>query len=935
MSETDWKHTLNLPQTDFPMKGNLAKKEPEILAKWAEDKLYDQIRAARAGAPRFVLHDGPPYANGNIHLGHILNKVLKDLVVKYRTMTGAWAPYVPGWDCHGLPIELQVERNLGARKAEVTPLEMRRLCHEYAARFVDVQRREFQRLGVFGDWGHPYLTMDKGYEAAIARALAAFARGGYLYRENRPVYWCPVDATALAEAEIEYADHTSPSIYVRLPLLRAFDPGRLDPRLEGKKLVLPIWTTTPWTLPANEAVVLHPDYPYTAVPTGRDPDELYVVARGRAEAFLRECGLPVEPDTWIDIEKARLLELEGARYAHPFVDVPPHPEVFKVWFADHVTLEQGTGLVHTAPGHGADDYRVGKEHDLPIEAPIDNAGAFTSGPWKGLKVHDANPRIVARLHELGALVNPPGETVRHSYPHCWRCKSPIVFRATPQWFLSLDRNGLRQRALLEIDATRWIPPWGRNRIYGMIENRPDWCLSRQRAWGVPIPVLFCAKDDTPVVSPEAIEHAADIFAKEGSDAWFVRPAAELVPPGTACATCGGTDLRKETAIVDVWFESGVSWYAVCAPNPDLGEPVDLYLEGSDQHRGWFHSGLLTAIGISGHAPYRAVLTHGFVMDETGRPYSKSEIEKARREGKKVEYIPPEEVIGQQGAELLRLWVASVEFRGDMSFSRTILNQLGESYRKIRNTCRYILGNLHDFDPAAHPLAAAKLRPIDRLALDRLADLVWRVRRHYDEYEFHQVFRQLLDYVTVELSAFYFDVLKDRLYCDGKNSDSRRAAQVVLYEVGRVLAMLAAPILCFTAEEVWSHLPHREGSVHVAVLPHGAPLPTGYMEARWGTLLAYRERALKALEPFRAQKHHPLDARVTIRPAAADRAVLAGARDELADLFGVSVVELGEDATEPELTVDQAPGHRCERCWKYTPAQGPLDERCAAVVSELR
>ncbi len=935
MSETDWKHTLNLPRTDFPMKGNLAKKEPEILAKWAEDKLYEQIRAARAGAPRFVLHDGPPYANGNIHYGHILNKILKDLVIKYRTMSGAWAPYVPGWDCHGLPIELQVERNLGAKKAEVTPLEMRRLCHEYATRFVDVQRREFQRLGIFGDWDHPYRTLDKSYEAAIARAIAAFARGGYLYRENRPVYWCPNDGTALAEAEIEYADHTSPSIYVRLPLSRAFDPGRLDPRLEGKKLVLPIWTTTPWTLPANEAVVLHPDFPYVAVPSGRTPDEYYLVARGRAEAFLQACGVAVEPDTWIDVEKARLLELEGARYTHPFVDSPSHPDVFKVWFADHVTLEHGTGLVHTAPGHGADDYRVGKEHDLPIEAPIDNAGAFTSGPWKGLKVHDANPKIVALLAELGALANAPGETVRHSYPHCWRCKSPIVFRATPQWFLSLDRNHLRQRALVEIDATRWIPPWGRNRIYGMIENRPDWCLSRQRAWGVPIPVLFCAKDDTPVVSPEAIEFAADIFATEGSDAWFVRPASELVPPGTACGKCGGTAFRKETAIVDVWFESGVSWYAVCAQNPDLGEPVDLYLEGSDQHRGWFHSGLLTAIGVAGHAPYRAVLTHGFVLDENGRPYSKSDIEKARREGKKVEYIPPEEVIGQQGAELLRLWVASVEFRGDMSFSRTILNQLGESYRKIRNTCRYILGNLSDFEPAAHPLASAKLRPIDRLALDRLADLVARVRGHYDDYEFHQVFRQLLDYVTVELSAFYLDVLKDRLYCDGKDSESRRAAQIVLYEIGRVLAMLSAPILCFTAEEVWSYLPHREGSVHIAVLPHGAPLPEGYMGERWGTLLAYRERALKTLEAFRAQKHHPLDARVTIRPAAADRATLEGARDELADLFGVSLVDIGADAAEAELAVDQAPGHRCERCWKYTPAPGPLCDRCAAVVSELR
>jgi isoleucyl-tRNA synthetase len=607
--------------------------------------------------------------------------------------------------------------------------------------------------------------------------------------------------------------------------------------------------------------------------------------------------------------------------------------VFKVWFAEHVTLEQGTGLVHTAPGHGAEDYLVGKEHDLPIEAPIDDHAVFTGGPWKGLSVDAANPKIVALLHERGALANPPGEKVRHSYPHCWRCKNPIVFRATPQWFVSLDHNDLRQRALLEIDATKWIPPWGRNRIYGMIENRPDWCLSRQRVWGVPIPITFCKDCDHPVLSAEAIEYAAEIFGREGSDAWFVRPAEELVPPGTKCEKCGSAKLRKENAIVDVWFESGTSWYAVCAPNPQLGEPVDLYLEGSDQHRGWFHSSLLVGIGVAGHAPYRAVLTHGFVLDENGRPYSKSDIENARKAGKKVEYIEPDTVIAQHGAELLRLWVASVEFRGDMTYSRTILNQLGESYRKIRNTCRFILSNLYDFDPGAHPLASAKLQPIDRLALDRLADLVARVRRHYDEYEFHQVFRQLLDYVT-ELSAFYLDVVKDRLYCDGASWPSRRAAQVVLYEIGRVLAELSAPILCFTAEEVWSYLPGHSGSVHLQVLPRGAFLPEGYMDERWGTLLAYRERALKALEAFRAQKHHPLDARVTIRPAAADRAVLAAALAELPDLFGVSVVDLGDDAPEPEILVDQAPGRRCERCWKYTLTDGPLDDRCRAVIAEI-
>jgi isoleucyl-tRNA synthetase len=938
----DYKDTINLPRTAFPMKGNLAQREPALLQRWEKEKLYEQILAARRGGRRFVLHDGPPYANGHIHYGHILNKILKDLVVKYRSMAGYFAPYVPGWDCHGLPIELQVERDLGPKRAEMTPVQIRKACHDYALGMMAVQREEFKRLGIFGHWERPYLTLSHEYEAAIARAIAAFVRGGYLYRDKKPVYWCPTDATALAEAEIEYADHVSPSIYVRFPMLD-FDPAKLDESLAGKKLSLVIWTTTPWTLPANLAVVLSPALPYVAVPSHRQADEYYLVARGRARPFLEACGLPVDEEEWIEIEKPHLAALEGARYRHPFLE-PRGPKDFRVWFADHVTLEQGTGLVHTAPGHGADDYRVGIEHGLPPYAPVDDTGAFTAEVprWAGMKVEQANPAIVAYLHEIGALLNDPKDRVKHSYPHCWRCKNPIVFRATPQWFVALEHNRLRGRALEEIDLTRWIPPWGRNRIYGMIESRPDWCLSRQRVWGTPIPVGFCEGCGEAVLDAAAIEHVAEIFAREGADAWFVRPAAELLPPGIACQRCGGTKFRKDEAIVDVWFESGVSWYAVCAPDPELGEPVDLYLEGSDQHRGWFHSALLTGLGVAGHAPFKAVLTHGFVLDDNGRPYSKSEIAKAKREGRKVEFIEPDEVLRTQGAELFRLWVASTEFRTDIPYSRTILNQLGESYRKFRNTCRFVLGNLYDFDPAAHNLATAELQDLDRYALARLGDVVARVRRAYDEYEFHVVFRTLLDYVTVDLSAFYLDVIKDRLYCDAAASATRRAAQSTIYAVGRALAALAAPILCFTAEEVWEHVPKRPGdpaSVHLALLPEGSPLgEDDPLERRFALLLRYRDRALKALEPFRAEKHHPLDARVTIRPAPADRATLEGYLSGLPDLLVVSAVALGPDVgadAEPQVSVEPAPGSRCARCWKYTLTDGPVCARCAAVLASAQ
>ena len=638
-----YKDTLNLPRTDFPMRGDLPRREPELLNEWQRMGLYGRIQALRADAPPYHLHDGPPYSNGHIHYGHVLNKILKDLVVKYRTMAGYRSPYVPGWDTHGLPIELAVERELGEKRRDLSLAEVRAACRVHALRFIEIQKEEFARLGVFGDWSRPYLTLDPMYEASVVRALAAFSRGGYLYRGKKPVYWCPNDRTALAEAEIEYAEHTSPSIYVRFPMAEEFDPAVLDPRLADKKLSLAIWTTTPWTLPANLAIVIDPKIAYVAAPFEGD---YVLVARELAESMFRAVGRESDPASWIPIAPDALEKLQGSGYSHPLVPEPRSWRDFRVWFADYVTLEQGTGLVHTAPGHGADDYRTGAAHGLEVYAPIDDEGRFTDevAAWKGLRAWDANPKIVARLAELGALMNQPGATVRHSYPHCWRCKGPILFRATPQWFAAIDHAGLRERALIEIDNATWIPPWGQARIRGMIENRPDWTLSRQRVWGVPIPAFHCRGCGEVKADPATMEHVADLFEKNGADLWYsAATEAELLPPGARCDKCGSSDLERERDIVDVWFESGTSWFALARSRPDLPE-IDLYLEGSDQHRGWFHSSLLVGIAVAGKAPFREVLTHGFVLDEHGNPYSKSEIEARRKQGKKVTYVPPEDVV---------------------------------------------------------------------------------------------------------------------------------------------------------------------------------------------------------------------------------------------------------------------------------------------------
>ena len=951
-SKAKYKDTVNLPETPFPMKGDLATREPQILETWARTKLYERIQAARAKAPPWILHDGPPYSNGNIHYGHILNKILKDIVVKSRTMAGFRTPYVPGWDTHGLPIELAVEREIPRGKREaMSPTEIRRACRDYALRWVDVQRVEFQRLGVLGDWDHPYLTLDPMYEAAIVRALAKFTRDGYLYRGNKPVQWCPRDKTALAVAEVEFEEKTSPSVYVRMPLLPEGFCGKLDPRLEDKRLALVVWTTTPWTLPANLAVVAHPSFAYVAVPNPRDPGEYLLVARELAGAFLAAIGGgPLDPEAAIPITPAQLASLEGARYQHPFISAPVRDADFRLWFASYVTADTGTGLVHTAPGHGADDYRTGMAHDLPAYAPLDDSARYLAGvgleggpsriDLAGVSTDEANPIIIEHLAATGYLLNPKTDAVRHSYPHCWRCKGPIVFRATPQWFIEMDHADFRQRALAEIRKTTWIPAWGEERIYAMIEHRPDWVLSRQRLWGTPIPAFYCGACRAPHATADTMEHVAEIFAREGADAWWTRPVAELVPPGTTCTGCGAGAERfeREKDIVDVWFESGVSWLAMETRDPDH-EKIDMYLEGSDQHRGWFHSSLLAALGVKGAAPYKEVITHGFVLDENGTAYSKSTIERARREGKKTSYIEPAAVIAKYGAEIFRLWVASIEFRADITYSQKILDGLAEWYRKFRNTARFLLGNLRDFDPDRHGRDAVTLGT-DRYMLARLDDVIARAHRAYEGYELHVVHRLLVEFVTVDVSAFYSDVAKDRLYGGAPGSPARRAAQVVLYECLRAITTLSAPILAFTAEDIWQHLPRRAGdpdSVHLATYPEVRP--TGEADAAlvadFAVLIAWRERVTKALEPFRAAKHKSVDARVTLHPPDADRAVLARYAGELADLFIVSEALLGAEGTEPVDVMEHA-GPRCERCWKHFDALAaePSDvcERCASALA---
>ena len=909
----DFRNTLNLPKTDFPMKANLARKEPEFLKFWEDSKIYQRRVENNRPNPRFILHDGPPYANGHLHIGHALNKILKDIIVKYKLMKGYYSPYVPGWDCHGLPIELQVDKKLGSKKHNMSLTERRKLCRDYAAGFVDIQREEFKRMGGFGDWDTPYLTMSTAYEAATVREFSRFVKEGYVYQGKKPVHWCPSCATALAEAEVEHADKTSPSIYVKFPVLPD-EAAKIYPEaLEGNggKLSIVIWTTTPWTLPANLALAVNPGISYVLV---HQNNEILILAEDRYKALKDELGLGGEP---VHTLKGR--DLVGIQARHPFIE-----RTSQVVAADYVSTEDGSGVVHIAPGHGEEDYKVGLEHGLDVYAPVDNRGRFTDSvpEFAGKFVFKANEEIIETLSNLGALLK--RQDIVHSYPHCWRCKKPVIFRATEQWFISMAHGDLRDNAMKEIDRVEWHPKAGRNRIYGMVEKRPDWCISRQRVWGVPITLLKCKKCGAHTTDEEALESFVNHVSEKGADVWFEKQPEDLLPAGYTCKKCGAKEFDKEMDILDVWFDSGVSHAAVLEENGKLAWPADLYLEGSDQHRGWFQSSLLTSVGTRKSAPYRAVLTHGFIVDGKGRKMSKSV----------GNVVSPQEIINRQGAEILRLWVSAGDYQEDVRISNEILSRLVEAYRKIRNTCRYLLGNLYDFDPAT-TLEPSSLSELDRLALSRLNRLIERVTKAYDSFTFHEVYHSIYSFCVIEMSSFYLDILKDRLYTMAADSPERRGSQWVLYRILKTLTGLMAPTLSFTAEEVHRFTPGVVGeSIFLESFPEAdETLMDEELESRWMRIIEVRDEVNKALEIKRGEKFigNSLEAKVTLYLDEELRGFLDKYAEDLAMIFIVSEARLADLQSAPSdsdlfqgeiketkvlVLVERSDGEKCQRCWNW-------------------
>jgi isoleucyl-tRNA synthetase len=943
----DLKSTINLPKTDFPMKANLPQNEPKILERWEQTGIYEQIRQARKGSPLYVLHDGPPYANGPLHMGHALNKCLKDFIVKSKTMSGFDAPYVPGWDCHGLPIEIKVDKQLGGKKLQMKPTEVRLACRKYAEKYLDLQREQFKRIGVFGRWNNPYSTMTPKYESTVLDIFYSFYENGFVYKGLRAVYWCMHDKTALAEAEVEYENHTSPTIWVKYALLD--DPAKIDPALKGKKVSTIIYTTTPWTMPASMAVAFHPDEEYVAVPDSKNPNELYIVAERLAGAVQKDVKETVSLDPSQATVRFPGRKMERLNFQHPFLD----RKILGV-LADYVTMDTGTGVVHTAPSHGAEDFMTGTKYGLDATTHVDERGILRDGlpEYDGLKVWDANPAIIELLKTRGALL--AHGKLEHSYPVCWRCHNPIIFRATEQWFISMEAKmegggTLRSRTLEDIKKVKWDPAWGEERMNNMISGRPDWCISRQRIWGVPIAVFLCEGCGKPLNDHTTNQKVIALFARAGADSWYTPEADSIVPAGTTCPHCAESKFKKEMDIFDVWLESGASYAALRAGEPGYPWPSDLYLEGADQYRGWFQSSLLCAMGKQGSPPYAGVVTPGWTLDENGQAMSKS----------KGNDVDPVDIANRFGGEVVRLWVASVDFREDMAGSEGLMQRAAENYRTIRNNLfRYVLSNLYDFDPARDAVAFEEMEAVDQYMLRETCNLAGDVTRWYDEFAFHKIYQTINHYCVVELSAFYFEILKDRLYTYAPKSLNRRAAQTALWRIGEALVRLLAPLLSFTCEEVWQYLPKveaRGASVHLEKFPATSDilgsakvaLEDSKQQEDWKALRAIREQVLKVLEESRAQKliGKGLEAQVTITAGEPAYALLKRYEDQLRYLFIVSAVSLKQSASGNgtggvSVQVSKADGEKCNRCWNYSTRVGEnasyptVCERCSAVLKEI-